>query len=91
MKITYAVGGEHPNIAAILTDIAINNPDATATVQIGQFAGRPVLNERVVTFRAPELDLMGALFEGRHTLKIKGLSSKRSGKNTSVTITYQLL
>jgi hypothetical protein len=91
MKITYAAGSEHPNIEAMLADIAVNNPDATVTVEVSQFTKRPVLNERVVTFRAPELELMEALFEGRYNLKAKGLSSKRSGKNTAVTITYQLL
>jgi hypothetical protein len=93
MNITYAEGAEHPTIERILSRVARTNVGATAAVTAPfDTEKKPIPNYRQVVFTAPYLDLWPAVPQGLTAaeIEIRGLSSKRSGANTVVTVTYKL-
>lgn len=79
-----------PNIAAILDDLRPDNPTARVEVFQPLLAGKPDLRRQAITLVDKQLDLSGALFEGRYGIQLCDLTSKRTGANTSVTMTFDL-
>lgn len=80
-----------PNIAAIIDDLRPNNPTARAWISTPVLLGAPYLRRQTIRLIDKNLDLSGALFEGRHGIKLCDLQVKTTGPFASVTMTFDLV